>query len=365
MMSKFKFFRGLIPANHSIIHEVHQSQKPGILDGAITGRRWRHKSMGKTLDVITNKEKYKELQQQAAANLQLWEQTKSPLPLEVEVVYKDWGVATMDATKKHGTLYSVLDMANPLYPGGAVLRGGRAQEENMWHRSTCPLSLLDTKLVYRDENNDEFLYTPEGRELVEARKKMTEEELKTLQERCQETVFPEVSYKTFHSEEPRVCFRGAEIMGPPLPDDEFMTKTLVADPQLSYSFLPATSIFPFLELRTAAPEHYAESQSQEPQVLKEHQEDLRRRIAAQLDTLVLAGQHNVILGAWGCGAFKNEPELVAEIYAEEIGKRAGFFQHIMFPIIETSHSNNFETFRKTLAGMKLGETSAPSSTPQT
>ncbi|MGM9452782.1 hypothetical protein ACTAZI_05530 [Legionella bozemanae] len=52
---------------------------------------------------------------------------------------------------------------------------------------------------------------------------------------------------------------------------------------------------------------------------------MRRRIAAQLDTLILVGQPNVILGAWGCGEFKNEPQLVAEIYAEEIGKRAHFF----------------------------------------
>ncbi len=363
MLARLRFFRRT-PANetYSAIHEIHASHKPGLITGSLSGERWRHESMGKTLEVITDAQKYKELQKKATANLHHWEKTKSAAPLTVEVVCKDWGDATLEATKKYGVTYSVLNMANSLYPGGAVLEGGSAQEENMWHRSTCALSLID-KIVKLDKNyTNMFVYTEEGRALLEVRKKMSAKERDTLMEHCP-IILPDEVYKTFHSEIPRICFRGPEILLPETVDD-YVSRGYAASPDLSYSFLLPTSIFPFYELRAAAPEHFAESQSKAPGVLKAHQDDLRRGIAGILDTLILVGQPNASLGAWGCGEFKNEPELVAEIFGEEIEKRAQFFQHIMFPIINTnSHSNNFEIFEKMLTGIKLGDSKSPSHTP--
>ncbi|HHF7374650.1 poly(ADP-ribose) glycohydrolase domain-containing protein [Legionella bozemanae] len=359
MLARLRFFARKIPSSeaYSAIHDVYASHKPNLIRGSLTGERWRYQSMGQTLKMITHVEKYKELQQQAITNLNLWSKTKSEIPWIVEVAYKDWGVAAFEATKKRGVIYTVLNMANSLYPGGGALEGGSAQEENMWHRSSCVLSLAD-KLVKLDKDTNTFVYTKEGTELVEARKKMTGKERDILRERCPMLFSPEV-YKTFHSDVPRICFRGPEILLPATVDD-YPPSGYIASPEMSYAFLSPASIFSFYELRSAAPEHFAESQSKDPSILKAHREDLRRRIAAQLDTLILIGQPNVILGAWGCGEFKNEPKLVAEIYAEEIGKRAHFFQHIMFAIINTkSNSNNFEIFERTLTGLQLGDTSIP------
>lgn len=280
---------------------------------------------------------------------------KPKAPKRVDVVPQDWGTATREATEEHGEAYAVLNMASPLYPSGAVLEGGNAQEENMWHRTTCALSLMD-KWVEFDNNTNLFLYTEAGRQLLEARKKMTDMEIDILKERCPGAFSSDELYKTFFSKEPRVCFRGEELYFLPSSTDEFSSSGYEPNPDISYLFLPPSSIFPF-ELRSAAPEHFSESQLQEPHA---YENNLRRRIAAQLDTLILEGKPYATLGAWGCGAFKNDPELVARIYAEEIKKRAHFFQHIMFPIINTnSYSQNFDIFSETLAEIELGEIRTP------
>lgn len=84
--------------------------------------------------------------------------------------------------------------------------------------------------------------------------------------------------------------------------------------------------------------------------------EMRRRISSQLDTLIIANQPNAILGAWGCGEFHNEPELVSDIYREEIERRSSFFKHLMFPILDMRSARNFEVFEKALKGIKLGDT---------
>lgn len=90
--------------------------------------------MGVTLDHITDPEKLHELQSQAFNNLKSWEKEKVEPPQKVEVVQQDFGVTALEVTKKHGKVYSVLNMANSLFPGGTALEGGSAQEENLWHR---------------------------------------------------------------------------------------------------------------------------------------------------------------------------------------------------------------------------------------
>lgn len=40
----------------------------------------------------------------------------------------------------------------------------------------------------------------------------------------------------------------------------------------------------------------------------------------------------LVLGAWGCGAFRNPPEEVAALFKEAIDKYGGHFKHIVFAI---------------------------------
>lgn len=158
-------------------------------------------------------------------------------------------------------------------------------------------------------------------------------------------------YKVLFSREPRVCFRGPEVL---LITSSFDDPGSYIDKNQSYFFLPKSEVFTFYELRSAAPEFSSKPHGLDHKALEQYKTDLRRRIAAQLDTLILEGERNAILGAWGCGAFKNDPHLVAEIYCEEIEKRSNFFDHIVFPIINTGPHNNHEIFERYLTGMKLG-----------
>ncbi|PWY54667.1 TIGR02452 family protein [Legionella qingyii] len=353
MMSKIRLFNPSLPKNSvSVIKEVHAENKPSLIKGSYTGQRWRHKSMEKTLDWITDLKKSEELHRIAQDNLNLWAKHKSASPKLVEVIHRDWGLAALEATKKYGVFYSVLNMASPMFPGGAALEGGSAQEENIWHRSNCAQSLLDN-IIYLDKEAKAFCYRDTAKKLLEAKIKMTEEERETLKKHGGET--DSQGYKVFFSPEPRVCFRGPEISFPTAPDD-FTHVRYVADSDMSYAFLPESDIFPFYELRSAAPQLPSTPHDLDLETEKQYIADLRRRIAAQLDTLILANQPNAILGAWGCGEFKNDPQIVARVYSEEIEKRAHFFEHLVFPIINTGSHNNYAIFNQQLSGIKLGNT---------
>ncbi|CAM3043922.1 Uncharacterized protein conserved in bacteria [Legionella steigerwaltii] len=356
---KAKLFRAQ-SGSSSLIKDVYASHKPSFLSGSISGNRWRHKSMGKTLDCIFDPNKLQELQRQAQFNISQWAKQRIIPPKSVEVVHKDWGVATLEATKKHGVLYSVLNMANSIYPGGAALEGGSAQEENMWQRSTCALSLLG-KMIFLDKDTMTFRYNDTARKLLEAKIKMTDGEREILKKHRE--VSEPILYKVLFDQEPRVYFRGPEVALITSGFEDFAPDRRIPDSSRSYSFLPPSDIFPFYELRSAAPElSTAESHDLDHKALTLYTADLRRRIAAQLDTLILEGKRNVILGAWGCGEFKNDPKIVAQIYAEEIEKRALSFDHIVFPIINTGSHDNHAIFEKQLSGMKLGSTNSVETT---
>lgn len=62
-------------------------------------------------------------------------------------------------------------------------------------------------------------------------------------------------------------------------------------------------------------------------------------------TLALTHGHRVIvLGAWGCGVFRNEPRLVAGIFSELLkGEFKDKFEHIMFAVLD--HSTKQQTYQ--------------------
>lgn len=338
------------------IKEAHGANKPNVLAGFKSGDRWRHKSMEKTLNFLADPKQSMTLEQQAQLNLNQWARTKASSPQVVEVTKKDWGLAALEVTKKYGKPYSILNMANPIYPGGAFMQGGRAQEENMWHRTTCAQSLADST-VYLDQATQTFRYHETATKLLEGKLKMTDAEFEALKKSFEAT--DSEGYKVFFSRDARICFRGPDeplITG----FDDFGSNSHISDSGRSFKFLLPEDIFPFYELRSAAPDLTVEPQALNSKALEQYKADLRRRVAAQLDTLILEKQPNVVLGAWGCGAFKNNPHIVAKIYGEEIVKRAQFFEHILFPIINTGSKDNHAAFADVLSGIKLGNTNTPS-----
>lgn len=54
-------------------------------------------------------------------------------------------------------------------------------------------------------------------------------------------------------------------------------------------------------------------------------------------------QHDVIvLGAWGCGAFGNDAQYVAPIFARQLdGEFCGVFQHVVFAVLDWSNEKHF------------------------
>lgn len=67
---------------------------------------------------------------------------------------------------------------------------------------------------------------------------------------------------------------------------------------------------------------------------------------------VLENHDSIVLGAWGCGAFGNDPIEVAKMFKTVIKKYfKNSFQKIYFAIIEDKYSAgiNFKTFNKILS----------------
>lgn len=76
-------------------------------------------------------------------------------------------------------------------------------------------------------------------------------------------------------------------------------------------------------------------------------ETLRERIDAVLYSAYDNHVDTLILGAFGCGVFKNDPSDVAVIFKEFIDtKYNGVFKEIIFPIPQDKKRMNLDTFRK-------------------
>lgn len=69
-----------------------------------------------------------------------------------------------------------------------------------------------------------------------------------------------------------------------------------------------------------------------------------------LKVLQIAAQHGhktIVLGAWGCGAFGNDPKMVAEVFLDTLVKVPAF-EHVCFAVYDTRPETPvYETFKKT------------------
>jgi len=235
----------------------------------------------------------------AEKNLNRWqnELKSSCVDKKIQIISGDWGEVTQVLTRKYATCFAVLNMANAYIPGGGYVEGMAAQEENMFRRTDCHFQI--TSVEY-DKSNDR--YTPAMTELISAK----------------------YGVVYLDKEHPRVCIRGPENR---------------QKDNLGYEWLAEDEVFPFYELRASAQDLRGS--------IEFNSAEARHRIAAQLETLRITGIRYAVLGAFGCGAFKNPPEYVASIYKEEIDKRADDFDLIAFAIFASGYGHdNYIPFMK-------------------
>jgi hypothetical protein len=238
----------------------------------------------------------------ATRNLARWRSERAePGPATgIRILPGDWGDVTGRLTRQYGACFAVLNMANAFVPGGGYREGAIAQEENMFRRTDCHFRIDPDQC-----DPERMRYTPAMTRLLNAHDGRV----------------------YLDTDRPRVCIRG--------PED-------CSRSDLGYEWLRDDEVFPFFELRAAAQDLRDGSAFDD--------DDARKRIAAQLDTLLKHGIRFAILSAFGCGAFRNPAERVARIYREEITMRESKFDVIAFAIFNAGYGpDNYTPFAEAMA----------------
>ena len=85
-----------------------------------------------------------------------------------------------------------------------------------------------------------------------------------------------------------------------------------------------------------------------PQEQTQAREVMMARLDKILSVFVVQGVENLVLGAWGCGVFQNDPDDVAAYFAHYLtgnGKYAHCFKHITFAVLARGkETKNIEAF---------------------
>ncbi|KAA8783186.1 TIGR02452 family protein [Paenibacillus amylolyticus] len=79
---------------------------------------------------------------------------------------------------------------------------------------------------------------------------------------------------------------------------------------------------------------------------------MKQRIRYILEVAAVQGHRTIVLGAFGCGVFRNEPAQVASYFAEVLHEEGyrNYFDHIVFAIYDRSAGQQtLETFKRLLA----------------
>lgn len=82
---------------------------------------------------------------------------------------------------------------------------------------------------------------------------------------------------------------------------------------------------------------------QEPENIPRIQETMLRRIEKLLSVAVVHGHGTLVLGAWGCGVFKNDPAQVARFFRYHLNENDSFrnaFQTVWFAVPDDGKANS-------------------------
>ena len=183
--------------------------------------------------------------------------------------------------------FLAMNFANAKYPGGGFLSGANAQEESLCRESTLyeSLSSYDAAEMYNYNH--------------------------THNKHC---------YSDYMTISPNVCvFRD------------------IKDNFLDEPFLTSVITIPAPNLNGAA--------KNVPQ--EKIDEIMTARLKKMFDVAIYHGYKNLVLGAWGCGAFGNNPEKVAGYFYKLLfdEKYRFYFDKIIFAIYDKGEKKNYNAFK--------------------
>ncbi|RZJ56116.1 MAG: TIGR02452 family protein [Flavobacterium sp.] len=213
---------------------------------------------------------------------------KTPIEnqFETEIVTKNCSTIEAIAEEKNGKI-CVLNFASAKNPGGGFLGGASAQEESLARSSNLYETQIKEKTMYDfNKNRSSFLYS---------------------------------DYMIYS---PNVLFWNDD-------NGDYFEKPLVAD-----------------IITAPAPNKGAMLQHNRKEEIAETEEIFKKRMNKVLAIALKQKSDTLILGAWGCGVFRNEPKEVANLFKAVIEEKySGAFKKIVFAIFDNSEKKaNFKVF---------------------
>ncbi|GIM92233.1 TIGR02452 family protein [Paractinoplanes toevensis] len=188
------------------------------------------------------------------------------------------GESTLEATERLGGDVACLVFASARNPGGGFLNGAQAQEESLARGSA--------------------LYP------------------------CLRAAGDFYAHHRAHAE---LTYSDRVIYSPAVPVFRDDKGTLLAAP------------YPVSFLTAAAPNRAAIARAQ-PEHLPDVPAILARRAARVLAVAAAHGHRRLVLGAWGCGVFGNDPATVAAAFAAALGD-SPWFDEIVFAVLDRQRGN--------------------------
>ncbi|MFE6617671.1 TIGR02452 family protein [Streptomyces sp. NPDC008086] len=213
-----------------------------------------------------------------------------PVPVrrtsDAETFFEVTGESSLEAARRLGDGTAVLNFASARNPGGGFLNGAQAQEEALCRASALYTCLLEARAFYDHHraHRDPF-YTD----------------------------------RVIHSP------------GVPVFRDD---RGRLLDEPYPVGFLTSAAPNAGVVRRTA------------PQRTAELPHALAVRAERVLETAVAHGYRRLVLGAWGCGVFQNDPAQVAGAFRALLapgGRFAGAFDHVVFGILDRTPDSPVRT----------------------
>jgi len=197
-----------------------------------------------------------------------------PAPGRVAPAIEVTSETSLQATRRLGGTVACLVFASAKNPGGGFRTGAQAQEESIARASALHA--------------------------------------------CLESV-PE--FYAFHREQHDLRYSDRVIYSPAVPVFRDDQGALLEDP------------YPVSFLTCAAPNLSAILRDQ-PGDAGTVPDVLAARAGRVLRIAAACGHRTVVLGAWGCGVFGNDPATVAAAFADQVARTGGWFDRIVFPVYD-------------------------------